>query len=164
VPVLALASLVWLTLLVVTPLAPAALATLMYSAGAVICHQIPERSFHLSGFQLPVCARCLGIYGGAALAASVYVLGRARGAVTRSPMLSARVARGVFLIGAIPTLATVAVEWAGVWRGTNMIRALAGIVLGIGGAVVVMTALATLHYNGCQRRRPIGPSRMPPLS
>jgi len=33
--------------------------------GYAICHQIPERSFHLGGHQLPLCARCTGIYMGA---------------------------------------------------------------------------------------------------
>lgn len=28
------------------------------------CHQIPERSFFLFGYQLPLCARCMGIFLG----------------------------------------------------------------------------------------------------
>ncbi len=37
---------------------------LYYGLFSLICHQIPERSFFLNGCQLPVCARCLGIYFG----------------------------------------------------------------------------------------------------
>jgi hypothetical protein len=43
-------------------------AVAVYAVGSVVCHQLPERSFHLWGRQLPVCARCTGIYAGAALA------------------------------------------------------------------------------------------------
>ena len=25
------------------------------------CHQMPERSFFIKGFQFPVCARCIGV-------------------------------------------------------------------------------------------------------
>jgi uncharacterized membrane protein len=35
--------------------------------GYSICHQIPERSFHLGDHQLPLCARCTGTYIGVAL-------------------------------------------------------------------------------------------------
>lgn len=28
------------------------------------CHQIPERSFHVRGYQFPVCARCTGTFVG----------------------------------------------------------------------------------------------------
>ena len=41
-----------------------------YLVGSLLCHQRPERSFFLWGSQMPVCARCLGIYAGAALAAT----------------------------------------------------------------------------------------------
>ena len=42
-------------------------ASAVYVAGAVVCHQKAERSFSLAGQPLPVCARCTGIYVGAAL-------------------------------------------------------------------------------------------------
>ena len=54
----------WVALLVAAPLLPAAPAALIYVLGSRICHQISERSFHVDGAQLPVCARCLGIYAG----------------------------------------------------------------------------------------------------
>lgn len=28
------------------------------------CHQLSDRSFHICGFQLPLCARCTGIFFG----------------------------------------------------------------------------------------------------
>jgi uncharacterized membrane protein len=161
-PALALTALAWLALLIVTPLAPSSIATLMYAVGAVICHQLPERSFHLAGVQLPVCARCLGIYAGAAAAASIHVLGVGAADSARWRTLGPRAARRVFVVSALPTLVTVALEWAGVWRGTNITRAIAGVAVGVGGALVVMTAVATLHYSGCLRRRPIEPSQIPP--
>lgn len=161
-PALALTALIWLALLIITPLAPSSIATLMYAAGAVICHQLPERSFHLAGYQLPVCARCLGIYAGAAAAATIHVLGAFVAESTRWRLLSPAAARRVLLVSALPTVVTVALEWAGAWSGTNVVRAIAGVALGVGGALVVMSAVATLHYSECLRRRPIEHSQIPP--
>ena len=33
--------------------------------GFAVCHRIPERSFHIGSYQLPLCARCSGMYLGA---------------------------------------------------------------------------------------------------
>jgi uncharacterized membrane protein len=49
---------------------------LMY-AGSWVCHQLPERSPHLFGVQLPLCWRCTGILFGA-LALFCWVLIRKR--------------------------------------------------------------------------------------
>jgi uncharacterized membrane protein len=162
-PAIAVASLAWLAALIVTPFAPASFATAVYAVCGVICHQIPERSFHLTGFQLPVCARCLGIYAGAALGACGFVLGGILSGWTMPwRTLSAQAARRVFLVSAAPTLVTVGLEWSGYWSGTNIVRSIAGIALGAGGALVVMSAVATLHYTACQRRRLTGPCQIPP--
>jgi uncharacterized membrane protein len=158
----ALTALAWLALLIATPLAPSSIATVMYAVGSVICHQLPERSFHLAGFQLPVCARCLGIYAGAAATAAIHVLGVFVADSSRWRVLSPAAARGVFVVSALPTLVTVVLEWSGLWSGTNVVRAMAGLSVGIGGALVVMSAVATLHYSECLRRRPIEHSQMPP--
>jgi uncharacterized membrane protein len=64
---LAVAATGWLALLVFAPALPVAVAGVTYLFGALICHQLPDRSFHVDGAQLPVCARCLGIYAGTAL-------------------------------------------------------------------------------------------------
>jgi hypothetical protein len=70
----------WAVLLPVAPFAasqpaPApfwyGLAFVVYGAGSFICHQLPARSFHTWSAQWPVCARCTGIYFGAAMAAVV---------------------------------------------------------------------------------------------
>jgi hypothetical protein len=54
-------------------------ATAVYGIGSVVCHQLSVRSFHLFAVQMPVCARCTGIYAGAAVASLVLSRG-ARGA------------------------------------------------------------------------------------
>lgn len=41
------------------------------SAFRPLCHQIPERSPAISGVQLAVCHRCLGIYAGLAVSATL---------------------------------------------------------------------------------------------
>ncbi|MBU6997442.1 MAG: DUF2085 domain-containing protein [Theionarchaea archaeon] len=43
----------------------------MYLFFSPVCHQLPQRSFHIAGHQLPVCARCTGIYLGALIGSSV---------------------------------------------------------------------------------------------
>lgn len=39
-------------------------AGFVYAAYSTVCHQIPDRCFHLWGYPLAVCSRCLGIYSG----------------------------------------------------------------------------------------------------
>ena len=66
---LAAAAVSWALLNALAPVLPVPVAAFLYGFGAVICHQISERSFHVDGAQLSVCARCLGIYAGFALGA-----------------------------------------------------------------------------------------------
>ena len=47
--------------------------------GYAVCHRITERSFTINGHQLPLCARCTGMYLGTALTMLVlWLAGRAR--------------------------------------------------------------------------------------
>jgi uncharacterized membrane protein len=156
VPLLALLAAGWLGLIVAAPMLPIPMAGALYAIGSFICHQRPERSFHLVAAQLPVCARCTGIYAGAAFGASVAAIS------TRVRTLAADASpRALLVAGAVPTVLTLALEWSGLWTGSNAARAAAGLPLGIASALVVVQAAATLHYGGCAPRRPIASSRPP---
>ena len=130
-PVLAVLAVTWLGLLVAAPHLPLSAAGPLYLFGSFICHQIAERSFHIDGAQLPVCARCVGIYAGAAAGAVAATVGRPR---------RFRNAALVVALAAVPTVLTLVVEWAGVWVPSNVARALAGAIFGIILAVVIMDA------------------------
>lgn len=43
-------------------------STLFYMGTLSGCHQLPERSFFIKGKQVPVCARCCGVFVGGAVA------------------------------------------------------------------------------------------------
>ena len=59
--VLIAASAVWIAAIVAAPLLELDWAYTFFSR---ICHQYPERSFHLAGAPLAVCIRCTSIYAG----------------------------------------------------------------------------------------------------
>lgn len=64
---LVLGTLLWVGAIVAAPLLAArgiAAAGFIYEAFHTICHQLPERSFHLAGEPLAVCHRCTGLYVG----------------------------------------------------------------------------------------------------
>jgi uncharacterized membrane protein len=151
-PLVVLVAAAWLALLVAAPFLPAAAAALVYAFCSLICHQIADRSFHAGAVQLPVCARCLGIYAGFA---SVCV------AAGFSRPIRGLTPRRILIAGALPTIVTVAAEWAGLWATSNVVRAIAGAPLGAAVALVVRAGLATLHYDECAPRPPIAPDRPP---
>ena len=138
-PVLAALAVGWLTLLLTAPALPVSAGAALYLVGSLICHQIPERSFHVDGNQLPVCARCLGIYAGATLMACLGCVAWFREPLGRWP--AARF-RWTAALAAVPTIVTVLAESAGVWPASNVERAIAGLSLGMGAALVVVGAVA----------------------
>jgi uncharacterized membrane protein len=119
------------------PSAVYAFAIGVYALGHVICHQLPVRSFHLWGVALPVCARCTGIYVGAAVTALLISLRPVR--TTPSPAS----ARRLLVAALIPTALTLAFEWTTGVMPSNWIRALAGVPLGA--AVIWLLGTANLE-------------------
>jgi uncharacterized membrane protein len=145
--VAALLSTAWVLAIFTAPLLPTAISAGVYAVGSLVCHQLPDRSFHLGAFQLPVCARCVGIYAGASVGAVAMLMQTGAGArrVTGTPIM--RRGRWLLLAGALPTAITVMLETAGLWPTTNIVRAAAGFPLGLVATLVVMSALATLNYR-----------------
>ena len=113
--------------------APAAytFALAVYAIGHVVCHQLPARSFHLWMVTLPVCARCTGIYLGAAATAVSLALARlVRRSAKREGGSTKAAPRAVLLLAMIPTALTLVFEWTTGAMPANWIRALAGLPLG----------------------------------
>jgi uncharacterized membrane protein len=140
---LALATLAWAGSLPAAAFAAAgradgvaqALAVVVYGLGAWVCHQRPERSFSFESTPWPVCARCAGIYIGAALAAAWSLARPAR--VQPSP----RRARPWLTAAAAPAALTLVYEWLVTSTPSNAVRAASGVPIG---AVVTWLLVAAL--------------------
>lgn len=159
-PLIAAAAAAWVLLLLAAPASvlgvPVSASTYLF--GSFICHQKAERSFHLAAAQLPVCARCFGLYAGAAAVLCLAALERAaRGGCSTRPLegwRSASALRAVLLAGAVPTAVTWSAEALGFPDPGNAVRFAAALPLG---AAVALT----VNYVECARTRPSG-SRRPP--
>jgi uncharacterized membrane protein len=150
-----IASMTWLAAVFAAPLvssqtsAGATASAAVYLAGSLVCHQQPDRSFHYGGSQLPVCARCVGLYiGGFAGAVGWALLSRS----SRVPrqwidrLTSISLVRATLAVAAVPTLLSVALGATGMWDGSNGIRALLALPLGAAiGATVTAVAAADLR-------------------
>lgn len=131
----AVAAMIWAAALVVAPYAvthdrPGSAAFLaasgVYAVGAVICHQQSSRSFHLWEAQLPVCARCAGLYAGAPgglLLALLLLAAPGRAAGRCAPEQHGDLRR-LLIAAAVPTVLTVVVDVP------NAVRAASALPLG----------------------------------
>ena len=108
----------------------------IYSIGAVICHQIPDRSFFWHGHQLPVCARCTGLYV-SGLAGLLAWIGLKAARRWRPLTLDPRAVLRVIAWTAVPTLVTYATGVIGLWDGSNMTRALLAVPVGASAGAAV---------------------------
>ena len=136
---LAVATLLWAAALPLATASAAAprsaplylFALAIYGAGSVLCHQLPARSFHLWNTQMPVCARCAGLYAGGAVGAAI-------ASAVRAASTTPFAARAMLALAAVPTALTLVYEWTtGDAPGNapgNAMRALSGLPLG---AVIV---------------------------
>jgi uncharacterized membrane protein len=129
VRILAFVALVWVSVLPVAAAGAASsqrwlLSTVVYGIGQFICHQRPERSFRWASTPWPVCARCTGIYAGAAFSALLVLL------VVRPSALPPARARLWTAAGCAPAFASLLYEWTSGVTPANLVRAATGFLLG----------------------------------
>jgi uncharacterized membrane protein len=103
------------------------LAALTYVIGALVCHQRPERSFHLGGAQLPICARCAALYGGGAVGLIGWLLVRTR--ISRD--VTRRLFMRALLVSSVPIVVTLTTSAIGFWDPANAFRAISSAPFGI---------------------------------
>jgi len=112
-------------------------AAAIYKAFSFVCHQIPERSFHLAGYRFAVCSRCTGLYAGFAVAALVYPLAR--------PLQSTDTPSRIWLVLAtLPLAIDFALGYFSIWDNTHLSRFLTGALLSSVAVFYVMPGLIDL--------------------
>ena len=118
-----------------------ALALKIYKIFSYVCHQIPERSFHLAGYQFAVCSRCTGIYSGLALATLTYPLVRSL-KQTETPRL-------IWLfLAAVPLFIDWSLGYFSIWQNNHASRFATGALLGASAVFYILPGLVELSYRG----------------
>jgi len=106
-------------------------------AFSVVCHQLPERSFYLSGHPFAVCARCMGLYSGIAVAACFYPLVRSLERTDSLPTIW-------LFVAAAPMTIDVSLDHLDIWHNTHFSRFLTGTLLGAATMFYIVPGLIKL--------------------
>jgi uncharacterized membrane protein len=134
-------SLIILGLIIAAPIAQAhgysQFAAALYQTFSFVCHQIPERSFHLEGHQFGVCSRCTGLYAGFAVAALIYPL-------ARSLQRTDTPARRWLILATLPLVIDFALGYFSIWQNTHLSRFLTGALLSSVAVFYIMPGLVDL--------------------
>lgn len=135
-------------LIVAAPIAQAGrhatLASAIYSGFSFVCHQIPERSFHLAGHKFAVCSRCTGLYSGFALAALVYPLVRSLKR-TDTPRIF------WLFLAAVPLAIDFSFGYFHVWQNTHLSRFMTGALLSSVAVFYIIPGLIEISSTLAQR-------------
>ena len=120
------------------------LASAIYYGFSFVCHQIPERSFHLGGHKFAVCSRCTGLYSGFALAALVYPFVRSLKR-TDTPRIF------WMFLAAVPLAIDFSLGYFNIWHNTQLSRFLTGALLSSVAVFYIIPGLIELSSTLAQR-------------
>ncbi|MGG1661123.1 DUF2085 domain-containing protein [Brevibacillus sp. NRS-1366] len=95
------------------------------------CHRLPERSLHVKGKQLPLCARCTAILLG-------------YGSLPVLFWLSVPFPLFVGLLFQLPMLIDGLTQYAKWRESSNLLRVITGLLGGVGQSIVIVSAVAFL--------------------
>jgi uncharacterized membrane protein len=102
-------------------------------AFASVCHQLPERSFHVDGVSLAVCHRCLGAYLGLLVGALVFLF-LAREPKSLRPLT-------LLIFAALPGIVDWSGDVLGFWINTPMSRVITGAFFGVLAGTILGSAV-----------------------
>lgn len=144
-----LVALVWIVSIVSAPVARAndlmGLANSLYTFFGFVCHQIPERSFHIHKLPFAVCTRCFGFYFGFLLGLGVYPFFRALDSVESFP-------RFWLFLAIVPLGLDWSLTFFGIWENTHASRSITGVILGAVCAFFIVPALAEISRFFVERK------------
>ncbi len=137
---------------------------LIYSFSDFNCHQMHERSYTLNGNQMPVCARCAGIFIGIALGLFAmifvepeydykdtllkFVPGKHH---TRKKSTKILILIGLGALVLLPMVLDGGIQLVSEYESTNPTRTITGLIFGIGLSVflmaLIMSSIADIREN-----------------
>ncbi|MBU1319439.1 MAG: DUF2085 domain-containing protein [candidate division Zixibacteria bacterium] len=113
------------------------LPRLIYGFDSALCHQIPGRCLHISGYPVAVCARCFGGYVGFAAASLLFTARREFIPATRL----------IFGLAGLLGLADAALQFAQVYDSGNLLRLASGAALGFGSGMPVFLFISAIEKS-----------------
>lgn len=122
------------------------LASTIYKAFSYLCHQIPERSFHIGQNKFAVCSRCTGLYAGFAFATIAMPLVRSLKR-TDTPRII------WLLLSVVPLAIDFGLTYFGVWQNNHFTRVTTGGLFGAVAAIYLVPGLIELSSNIANRLR-----------
>jgi uncharacterized membrane protein len=127
------------------------------AVGYAICHRIDERSFHTHDHQLPLCARCTGIYLGV-LTGLAFFAARGRLRAARLPnvyVLAVMVLLGMgYAFDGLNSYLSLFDAYTPVYQPHNTLRLLTGLIFGLDMIVVVLPVFNALTWHAPQLTLP----------
>jgi uncharacterized membrane protein len=140
----------WVLLIVGLPVARAngfvTISSPLYHFFSFICHQIPERSFHIAGEQFAVCHRCFGLYLGLLFGFVIYPLWRNIDEIESLP-------RFWLFLSLIPMMVDWALTFFGIWENTHLSRFLTGMIVGVACSTFIVPATVEITRNFTYQKR-----------
>ena len=139
-----------LSLILIAPLTAGSqpqFARSIYGGFALLCHQLPERSYFIAGHKFAVCARCTGLYAGFAFTFLLYPLLRPLRAIDWPPPVW-------LVLAAVPMAIDFGLTFLGIWENTHTSRLLTGLLLGGVSVFYVMPGIAELAMRKTRAKQP----------
>ncbi|MGE0885179.1 MAG: DUF2085 domain-containing protein [Blastocatellales bacterium] len=115
-------------------------ALVIYQGLSAVCHQMPDRSFHLDGLPLGVCSRCTGIYSGFIAGLVVYPLMR--------NLSNQQMPQRIWMILAVsPALIDFGGGFLGLFTNTFFSRTATGALLGAVAAFYILPGFVSIFSD-----------------
>jgi uncharacterized membrane protein len=117
-----------------------------WNLGYAMCHQLPARSFFYGGYQMPVCARDMGIYLGF-LVVFLYWVARKRSGRGDMPDW---IVLGAVVVGVLAFAFDALSSYLGFRDTTNDLRLASGLMMGVTIGVLLLSVISAM--NGERKR------------
>jgi uncharacterized membrane protein len=136
---------------------PAGLLGKADAIGYSVCHRIDTHSFFMADRQLPLCARCSGMYLGALLGMGFSFF---KGRRVSFPPLRIQIVLGLFLLGfavdGVNSYLNLFRDVPALYASQNWLRLLTGTLLGIGAGVFLAAAFQQTVWSESDDRPALG--------